>query len=111
MSEAWPTSAEIYNLFQTRPDPDAILWANAPPDYLRDALGGGRSSSNTLTTMNFSPAPLNNRRFPCLRVAMPDAAAHARELSSGQLGPAQEGSTLVSNDHTSFRLVVVTTLK
>jgi outer membrane receptor protein involved in Fe transport len=54
MSEAWPTSPEIYNLFMTRPNPDAILWANAPPDYLRDALGGGRSSSNTLTTMNFS---------------------------------------------------------
>jgi outer membrane receptor protein involved in Fe transport len=54
MSEAWPTSPEIYNLFMTRPDPDAVIWANAPPDYLRDALGGGRSSTNTLTTMNFS---------------------------------------------------------
>ncbi|HEY5667232.1 MAG TPA: TonB-dependent receptor, partial [Gammaproteobacteria bacterium] len=54
MSEAWPTSPDIYNLFSSRPDPDAILWANSPPDYLRDALGGGRSSSNTLTTMNFS---------------------------------------------------------
>ncbi|HUF71595.1 MAG TPA: TonB-dependent receptor [Gammaproteobacteria bacterium] len=53
-SEAWPTSPEIYNLFMQRPDPDAPLWANRPPSYLRDALGGGRSSSNTLTTMNFS---------------------------------------------------------
>ena len=53
-SEAWPTSPEIYNLFMTRADPDMDLWANRPPDYLRDALGAARSSTNTLTTMNFS---------------------------------------------------------
>lgn len=53
-SEAWPTSAEIYNLFMTRPNPEMDLWANRAPDYLRDALGAARSSTNTLTTMNFS---------------------------------------------------------
>ena len=53
-SEAWPTSPEIYNLFMTRPNSEMDLWANRPPDYLRDALGAARSSTNTLTTMNFS---------------------------------------------------------
>ncbi len=53
-SEAWPTSAEIYNLFKTRPNSEMDLWANRAPDYLRDALGAARSSTNTLTTMNFS---------------------------------------------------------
>ncbi len=53
-SEAWPTSPEIWNLFRSRPNPDADLWAHRPPDYLRDALGAARSSKNTLTTMNFS---------------------------------------------------------
>ncbi|WP_428103085.1 TonB-dependent receptor domain-containing protein [Candidatus Rariloculus sp.] len=53
-SEAWPTTPEIWNLFSTRPDPEMDLWANRPPDYLRDAIGAARSSLNTLTTMNFS---------------------------------------------------------
>ncbi|MDX1562243.1 MAG: TonB-dependent receptor, partial [Gammaproteobacteria bacterium] len=54
MSEAWPTSAEIYNLFMSRPDPNRIIWGNRSPDYLRNALGRGRSTTNTTTTMNFS---------------------------------------------------------
>jgi outer membrane receptor protein involved in Fe transport len=54
MSEAWPTSAEVYNLFRTRPDPNAILWGNRAPDYLRQAIGNGRSTSNTTTTMQLS---------------------------------------------------------
>jgi outer membrane receptor protein involved in Fe transport len=54
MSEAWPTSAEVYNLFMTRPDPDAIIWANRAPDYLRNVLGNGRSTKGQTTTMLFS---------------------------------------------------------
>jgi outer membrane receptor protein involved in Fe transport len=54
MSEAWPTSADIYNIYSSRPDPNAIIWINRPPDYLRSALGAGRSTTNTTTTMNFS---------------------------------------------------------
>ena len=53
-SEAWPTSAEVYNLFMSRPDPNAIFWGNRSPDYLREAIGAGRSTTNTTTTMNFS---------------------------------------------------------
>jgi outer membrane receptor protein involved in Fe transport len=53
-SEAWPTTPEIYNLFQTRANPDAEIWASRPPDYIRDALGAARSSTNTLTTMQLS---------------------------------------------------------
>jgi outer membrane receptor protein involved in Fe transport len=53
-SEAWPTSADVYNLYSSRPDPNAIIWINRPPDYLRSALGAGRSTTNTTTTMNFS---------------------------------------------------------
>ncbi len=54
MSEAWPTSAEVYNLFMSRPDPNAIFWGNRSPDYLREAIGAGRSTTNTTTTMQFS---------------------------------------------------------
>ncbi|HUF71901.1 MAG TPA: TonB-dependent receptor [Gammaproteobacteria bacterium] len=53
-SEAWPTSAELYNLLMSRPDPNAIWWGNRSPDYLREAMGRGRSTTNTTTTMNFS---------------------------------------------------------
>ena len=54
MSEAWPMSAEVYNLMMTRPDPNRILWGNRSPDYLRTALGNGRSTTNVTTTMQFS---------------------------------------------------------
>jgi iron complex outermembrane receptor protein len=53
-SEAWPTSAELYNLMMTRQNPEADIWASRPPDYLRHAIGGGRSTTNLTTTMNFS---------------------------------------------------------
>ena len=53
-SEAWPTSPEVYNLFMSRPDPNAVIWGNRDPDYLRAVIGNGRSTSNTRTTMNFS---------------------------------------------------------
>jgi hypothetical protein len=54
MSEAWPTSPEIYNLFMTRPDPNQVIWGNRSPDYLRTAIGNGRSTTNTTTTMQLS---------------------------------------------------------
>ena len=54
MSEAWPSSAELYNLFMSRPDPNRVIWGNRSPDYLREVLGGGRSTTNTTTTMNFT---------------------------------------------------------
>lgn len=54
MSEAWPTSAEHYNMMMARPDPGRIWWGNRSPDYLREAIGAGRSTTNTTTTMNFS---------------------------------------------------------
>src|SRR5690606_3023564 len=43
-----------YNLFMSRPDPNRVIWGNRSPDYLREAIGGGRSTTNTTTTMNFS---------------------------------------------------------
>jgi outer membrane receptor protein involved in Fe transport len=54
MSEAWPTTPEIYNLFMTRPDPNQIIWGNRSPDYLRTSIGNGRSTTNTTTTMQLS---------------------------------------------------------
>ena len=54
MSEAWPTSAEVYNLFMSRPDPNRIVWGNRSPDYLREAIGNGRSTTNLTTTMQIS---------------------------------------------------------
>jgi outer membrane receptor protein involved in Fe transport len=54
MSEAWPTSPEVYNLFMSRPDPNAVIWGNRSPDYLRNAIGNGRSTTNTTTTMQLS---------------------------------------------------------
>ena len=54
MSEAWPTSAEVYNLFMSRLEPNAVIWGNRAPDYLREAIGAGRSTTNQTTTMNFT---------------------------------------------------------
>ncbi|HLF12218.1 MAG TPA: TonB-dependent receptor, partial [Gammaproteobacteria bacterium] len=55
-SEAWPVTPEIWDLYRQRGAgfEDANLWANRPPDYLRDALGVARSSTNTTTTMQLS---------------------------------------------------------
>jgi len=63
-SEAWPISPEIYNLMITRGNTVAtstapgaggneILWASREPDWMRDALGAGRSTTNETTTMSF----------------------------------------------------------
>ena len=54
MSEAWPTTPEVYNLFMSRPDPNQVIWGNRSPDYLRTTVGNGRSTTNTTTTMQFS---------------------------------------------------------
>jgi iron complex outermembrane recepter protein len=54
MSEAWPTTPEVYNLFMSRPDPNQVIWGNRSPDYLRTSVGNGRSTTNTTTTMQFS---------------------------------------------------------
>jgi iron complex outermembrane recepter protein len=54
MSEAWPTTPEIYNLYMTRPDPNQVLWGNRSPDYLRTVVGNGRSTTNTTTTLQLS---------------------------------------------------------
>jgi outer membrane receptor protein involved in Fe transport len=53
-SEAWPISPEVYNLMRTRPRPNDILWASREPDWMRDALGAARSTTNVTTTMSFS---------------------------------------------------------
>jgi iron complex outermembrane recepter protein len=52
-SEAWPTSPDVYNLMITRPRPEETLWASREPDWLRNALGAGRSTTNTTTTASF----------------------------------------------------------
>lgn len=53
-SEAWPTSPEVYALMMSRPDPDAIIWLSREPDWMRSALGAGRSTNNVTTTMTFA---------------------------------------------------------
>ena len=54
-SEAWPVPPQIYNLMRTRTvDPEAQLWISREPDWLRNAIGAARSTTNTSTTMNFT---------------------------------------------------------
>jgi outer membrane receptor protein involved in Fe transport len=73
MSEAWPTTAAIYNVMKSRrivippppgsppgtpptfgaARPNDIIWANREPDWLRNALGAARSTTNTTTTLSF----------------------------------------------------------
>jgi outer membrane receptor protein involved in Fe transport len=65
-SEAWPTSPELYNLMITRGGftglppgstvglgGNELLWASREPDWMRNALGAGRSTTNETTTMSF----------------------------------------------------------
>jgi outer membrane receptor protein involved in Fe transport len=62
-SEAWPVPPEIYTLMRSRGAPTAVpgvgtggnstLWISREPDWLRSALGAGRSTSNVTTTMSF----------------------------------------------------------
>jgi iron complex outermembrane recepter protein len=63
-SEAWPTSPQVYNLMRSRtavnnataagPGNEQQIWINREPDWLRNALGAARSTTNTSTTMNFT---------------------------------------------------------
>jgi iron complex outermembrane recepter protein len=64
-SEAWPVPPQIYNLMMTRQANPAApvltdrgyeqqLWINREPDWLRNAIGAARSTTNTTTTMNFT---------------------------------------------------------
>jgi outer membrane receptor protein involved in Fe transport len=63
-SEAWPTSPQVYNLMMSRsaannatpagPGNEQQIWINREPDWLRNALGAGRSTTNTTTVMNFT---------------------------------------------------------
>ena len=53
-SEAWPISPEVYSLMMTRPGNNDILWASREPDWMRSALGAGRSTNNTTQTMSFT---------------------------------------------------------
>src|SRR5690606_2759952 len=53
-SEAWPTSPELYRLMMTRVDPEQQIWLSREPDWLRSALGAGRSTNNVTTTMSFT---------------------------------------------------------
>jgi len=61
-SEAWPVPPQIYNLMITRqaspaapvPGSEQQLWLNREPDWLRNALGAARSTTNTTTTMSFT---------------------------------------------------------
>jgi outer membrane receptor protein involved in Fe transport len=63
-SEAFPVPAQIYNLMITRGGPvgslaqgpggNNILWVSREPDWMRNALGAGRSTTNTTTTMSFT---------------------------------------------------------
>ncbi len=53
MSEAWPVPADIYNIMRSRPNNNNILWASREPDWLRSALGAGRSTTQVTTTMSF----------------------------------------------------------
>jgi outer membrane receptor protein involved in Fe transport len=53
-SEAWPISPQVYNLMRTRPGPNDQLWASREPEWMRDALGAARSTTNITTTMSFT---------------------------------------------------------
>jgi outer membrane receptor protein involved in Fe transport len=53
-SEAWPISPEVYNLMMTRARPEETLWASREPDWMRSALGAGRSTNNITTTASFT---------------------------------------------------------
>ena len=51
--QTWPVPPQIAALFDTRASNQAPLWLSAPPDYIRDALGG-RASRDTVTTSQTS---------------------------------------------------------
>jgi iron complex outermembrane recepter protein len=64
-SEAFPVPAQIYDLMLTRgntnplstapgPGGNNTVWLSREPDWMRSALGAGRSTTNTTTTMSFT---------------------------------------------------------
>ena len=53
-SEAWPTSPEVYAMMMSRPFPEEVIWLSREPDWMRSALGAGRSTNNITTTMSFT---------------------------------------------------------
>jgi outer membrane receptor protein involved in Fe transport len=69
-SEAWPTSPDIYNLMISRGGSagtmpglngtqmglggNQMLWASREPDWMRNALGAGRSTTTETTVMSFT---------------------------------------------------------
>src|SRR5262245_40635243 len=63
-SEAFPVPPQIYNLMITRGGPvgslalgpggNNTLWVSREPDWMRNALGAGRSTNNITTTMSFT---------------------------------------------------------
>jgi iron complex outermembrane recepter protein len=53
-SEAFPLPPEMVALMSTRRLPQENLWMNRPPDWLRQAEGGGRRSESTTNIMQLS---------------------------------------------------------
>jgi outer membrane receptor protein involved in Fe transport len=69
-SEAWPTSPDIYNLMISRGGAvgtmpglngtlmgvggNELLWASREPDWMRNALGAGRSTTTETTVMSYT---------------------------------------------------------
>jgi len=52
-SQAFPLPPDIVTLFNSRSNPNADVWVNRPPDYLRE-YNGPRSGQNTTTTSQVS---------------------------------------------------------
>ncbi len=53
-TEAWPVPAEIWHIFQSRPDPNADIQLSRPLDFARSFLGRARGSDNETTTFQLS---------------------------------------------------------
>ena len=53
-SEAWPTSPEVWRLMSSRARPNEDAWVSYEPDWLRNTIGAGRSTTNVTTTMSFT---------------------------------------------------------
>ncbi len=53
-SEAFPLPPEMVALMSTRRLPQENLWMNRPPDWMREAEGGGRRSESTTNIMQLS---------------------------------------------------------
>jgi iron complex outermembrane receptor protein len=53
-SEAFPTSREVWLLMSNRDRPEEDVWVSYEPDWLRNTIGAGRSTTNVTTTMSFT---------------------------------------------------------